>query len=335
MDLFNVLKKITKIKNFSTTVDYLTMRILPGFFLASTVLMSFNQYVKTSIVCYTGTTYNGIGFGNFLENSCYLMKKYSSMLANGNLEPFTHNNLYMWFPTILILQTCTLCLPKILWIFIGNHTNCSYILQLANEVNGQDSIEKLTNRLQRFLLHNRNYNFLVGYIVTKWISILVFTANLGFLFYIIFLKDFHYPFMILKDLILGGNEPAPNTMFTSVVMCKVDLHHLSSINPVTSQCLLTWNIYYEKIFSLTTCLLLFSVFLVVCDLLKWTIYYIRKQSILQHYLKNGTNVEHFSKHVSKDMFFLIIMISSNVNDFVAGELVNELYISENVNNLNV
>ena len=251
MDFFNALKKISKIKNFSTTVDYMTMRLIPGVFLACTILMTFNQFTKSSIVCYTSTIpMSGHGIASFLENSCYLMKRY----MDGGLNLLKHNNLYMWFPIILILQTSSLCLPKIIWIFIGNHTNCSYILQLANEVNGQDSIRKLTSRLQKFLLHRKNVKFLFGYIITKVMSLMVFILNIWFSFIIIFLKDYHYPFFILKSLIIGGGDDAkdqqPNTMFESVVHCKVQVFHLGSISNITSQCLLTWNPFYEKIFAI-------------------------------------------------------------------------------------
>ena len=96
------LKKFRKLRNFSTTVDYVTMRFIPGVFLACTILMTFNQFTKTSIVCYTSTIpMSGHGIASFLENSCYLMKRY----MDGGLNLLKHNNLYMWFPIILILQT--------------------------------------------------------------------------------------------------------------------------------------------------------------------------------------------------------------------------------------
>jgi hypothetical protein len=74
---------------------------------------------------------------------------------------------------------------------------------------------------------------------------------------------------------------------------------------------------------------------VVCDLLKWSIYYILKERILLQYLKKPatgaaatTSVDgrHFSKIMTSDLFFIIIMISINVNDVVASEIVNELFV---------
>ena len=341
MDFLNALKKISKIRNFSTTIDYVTMRLIPGVFLACTILMTVNQFTKTSIVCYTSTIpMSGHGIASFIENSCYLMKRH----MDGGLNLLKHNNLYMWFPIILILQTSTLCLPKILWIFIGNHTNCSYILQLANEVNGQDSIRKLTSRLQKFLLHRKNVNFLIGYIITKTISLMVSILNIWFLIIIIFLKDYHYPFLILKSLIIGcghdddyGKDQQLNTIFETVVHCKVQVFHLGSINNIISQCLLTWNPFYEKIFAITTCLLLLSVLLVLCDTIKWAIYYQLKERILTQYLMNmkkqksnaaayEKDVKYFTKLVTTDLFFIIIMISKNVNDWIASEIFNELFI---------
>jgi hypothetical protein len=139
----------------------------------------------------------------------------------------------------------------------------------------------------------------------------------------------------LKKLIFGGDEAIPITMFQPMVFCSVNVYHLSSVNNITSQCLLTWMTFYEKIFALTTCLLVICLILVVCDLVKWGIYYILKQRILLQYLKKPTiaaaavsaDGRHFSNLMTTDLFFIIIMISINVNDVIASEIVNELFVT--------
>jgi hypothetical protein len=146
--------------------------------------------------------------------------------------------------------------------------------------------------------------------------------------------------VILKKLVFGGDGTTPPiTMFQPMVFCSVNVYHLSSVNNITSQCLLTWMTFYEKIFALTTCLLVICLILLVCDLLKWSIYYIFKQRILLQYLKKpaatSADGRHFSNIMTTDLFFIIIMISINVNDVIASEIVNELFVTNrNINHVN-
>ena len=313
------------------------MRFVPAILLSCTLLMGFNQYTKTSLVCYAATPPHGHGFGNFLENACYLSERYYEMMESGSLKPFKHRNLYLWFPIILILQTASLCLVKVVWVFIGNHTNYSYILQLANELSGKESLEKLTNRLWKLFPPATSCGypkFLLGYLLTKMISLIIIMGNLTFLYVFIFLTDYQYPYQILKSLIFDDSKlDDANSMFQSIVLCKVGLFHISSNNRITAQCLLTWNVFYSKIFSIITGLLLLCVLLILCDLVKWFIYLLLKERILLGYLmKKNEMLPHrresmvaFVKTITIDLYFLLIMISLNVNNIIAHELVNEMF----------
>jgi len=329
MDILNAISKISKITNFATTIDYVTMRFIPGVFLACTLLMSYKQYVKNSIVCYTSIPFSGgIGLADYVENSCYLSKRYFNLLSNGTLEPLKHVNVYLWFPIILLLQTATLCLPKIFWIFIGNHTDLSYLLKLCYEITAQNKISKLLDRIRAC-----NYkNFLAGYLLTKLLILIICCSNLLFLYYKIFLKDAYYPITIINRLTLFDTITAPpNSMFQEVVMCKTVVYQLGSINNVVAQCLLTWNPFYKNVFAVITFLLMLSTSLTLIDLLKWFIYYTFKKHVLLQYLqkpmmKNTLMIGYFAGTLSVDLYFLILMISTNVNDVIASEIVKELYL---------
>src|SRR5271156_5597433 len=147
MDILNTISKISKIANFATTIDYVTMRFMPGVFLVCSLLMSYKQYIKSPIVCYTSVPFSGTGITDYVENSCYLSKRYFNLLSNGSLSPLMHANIYLWFPIILLLQTASLCLPKIFWVFVGKHTDLAYLLKLCYEINGQNTVRKLLERI--------------------------------------------------------------------------------------------------------------------------------------------------------------------------------------------
>ena len=105
----------------------------------------------------------------------------------------------------------------------------------------------------------------------------------------------------------------------SVVYCKVALSHISSDNIFTSQCVLTGNTLYEKIISLIWLLIIVSIFVTIVDIGKWSAFLICKQRILHKYIKGL-----FSKNINADLYFLILIISVNVNDILACEIVREL-----------
>src|SRR5271156_6186884 len=327
MDILNTLSKISKITNFSTTADYVTMRFMPGMLLVCSLIMTYKQYIKSPIVCYSSVPFTGNGLADYVENTCYLSRRFYNLLSSGAIEPLNHDNIYPWLPIILLLQTASLCLPKICWIFIGKRTDLCYLLTLCNEINVKNSIHKFIDRIQAW---NSCKYFLIGYLLTKLITILVYFTNILFLYYILFLQDASYPATITKQLILGNTTvPAPNSMFQSVIMCNTVVYHLSSIIKVVSQCLLTWNAYYEKIYAIITFLLIISISLTILDLIKWLIYYMLKTIIILQYLQKNMAKDGdagcFIGSINSNVYFLILMISTNINDIVAGEIVKGLY----------
>src|SRR5271156_4647121 len=123
------------------------MRFMPGVLLVTSLIMSYKQYIKSPIVCYTSTPFSGNGLVDYIENSCYLSKRFNILLPTGVLDPLMHENVYSWIPILLLLQTASLCLPKIIWIFIGKCTDLGYLLSLCYEVNVKNSIGKLIDRI--------------------------------------------------------------------------------------------------------------------------------------------------------------------------------------------
>jgi hypothetical protein len=341
MEFINTIKKISKITNFATTIDYVTLKFIPGLFLVCGLVMTYNQCTKSPIVCYGSVSTSGNGLPAFLENSCYLAKRYYNHLSEGQMEPLQHENIYLWFSIILLLQTASLCLPKIFWIFLGKRNDLCYLLKLCYDLNTQNSIEKLLARMEKFLHVKRrhwNCNFLVGYLLTKFFLLAICSANFLFIYYKIFLQNILYPISIIKELVLCNTTATPpNSMFQQVVFCKVPVYHIGSENNLILQCLLTWNYYYEKIFAFITCLLIIAMFLTFLDLFKWSFYYLFKQRVLTQYLNRSLSsmmvktVENvggdFSNLMSVDLYFIILMISFNINDIIASEVVFAIYLS--------
>src|SRR5580700_9881786 len=86
MDFINTLKKVTKITNFASSIDYVTLRFIPTLTLVCGIVMTYKQYAKTSISCYSSSPASGNGLVDFVENSCYFAEKLYEPPSTGLLD---------------------------------------------------------------------------------------------------------------------------------------------------------------------------------------------------------------------------------------------------------
>src|SRR5277367_1087729 len=118
MEFIKSVSNVSKIKNFSNQIDYFNYRILPGFILACSLLMSWKQYLMKPISCYTSNVSQGTGFDDYITNFCYITSTYFTDPS----RKLQQTNMYFWFPVILLLQAITFCLPKSIWVHFGNES---------------------------------------------------------------------------------------------------------------------------------------------------------------------------------------------------------------------
>src|SRR5579862_6395155 len=103
MDFINTLKKVTKITNFASSIDYVTLRFIPALTLVCGLVMTYKQYAKSSISCYSSIPASGNGLVDFVENSCYFAKRFYNQLPIGWLDPLPFQNIYPNLPNYYAL----------------------------------------------------------------------------------------------------------------------------------------------------------------------------------------------------------------------------------------
>jgi len=285
------------------------------------------------ISCYIATPAAGFGLESYIENYCYLEDKYTFEIDSD--LPFHsssgNNNIYLWLPLILLLQSGSFCLPKTFWVYFGKEIDYIYLLDLSLQASKNENdlklIPKIANRIQRYLARNKiQFQFIFLYLLTKIGFILISIGNLTFMFNILFLQNCLYPYHVLKNLLLNNATHKENTIFQTVIFCRVKLAHISSINGISAQCVLTGNVLYEKIFSLLWFMIGFCLLITLFDIFKWITFYTLKSQILLNLLKHPkVDVGDFCKTINADLFFILLMISANVNDIVAGEIIGSIY----------
>ena len=120
-----------------------------------------------------------------------------------------------------------------------------------------------------------------------------------------------YAFNVMKCMVTNFAMEY-NAVFQLVVFCTTVLGALGAVNSYTSQCLLSGNTFYEKIFSIVYCLMAFSVIVTLIDFMKCAIYLCFQGYVLSKYLKR-TKFNAFFKQLNADLYFIILIVSSNVN----------------------
>ena len=278
MNLVSSIIKYIKSRNLTST-DYFNYRFIPGFILSCMFIMSYKQYVTKPILCYTSTNINGIGVSDYIQNMCYLSDKFSVNKVSDKFNWKMRSNIYMWFPIILLIQTLSFCISNLFWNYFGGDYLIEICLEDDNNSNyvPSEKISMVIRRMQKYYSDKIiTFQLITAYLISNLITILICIFNLLLLWSLMFEKDYKYPINIKKNIFLFDSITEHNSVFQSIVFCKVILMHLGNTNTYTSQCILTGNILYEKIFSMIYCLLIISIAVTIINIIKWIIIYIIK-----------------------------------------------------------
>ena len=145
---------------------------------------------------------------------------------------------------------------------------------------------------------------------------------------------------ILRKL-LHGEGSAESTKFPRVTLCSFYIREVSdNIHRHTVQCVLSINIFNEKIYAfLWFWLVLIAMFscVSVCKW-AWDIAFRTRVHFIKHYLKLSPDYEYnkmsdkkciqafANEHLKQDGVFILRLIERNVNEIVVCEIIYELYM---------
>lgn len=140
---------------------------------------------------------------------------------------------------------------------------------------------------------------------------------------------------ITNNIIRGRNWEATG-IFPRVTYCLARVKQLASVNTVTAQCVLTANLFIEKIYIFLWFWVMVIVILTSISLITWifrlflpsrSINEIKKHLRLYgHDIKPSESVESFCVNFLRlDGMFLLYMININAGDLTTGSLVSELF----------
>lgn len=277
---------------------------------------------------------------------------------------------YQWVPLILMWQALLSFSPCLVWRFLNRRSgiNVSAIMEAATvcqhasylEIR-EKTVRYIVNQVDRYLLAQRDYRTgccvrvkhtfakvccLVGgrlygnYLTTAYIFVkmLYVTNAVGQLFMLdMFLgHDFHLYGIYVIDRLLRGLDWTASERFPRVTLCDFEIRHQARVHSYIVQCVLTINLFNEKIFIFIWFWFVFVALMTIMSCVKWLIralywpgqvHYVKKQLRAFETMQRepGVLAKFTENYLRRDGLFLLRMIGNNIGEIVAGETLCGLW----------
>lgn len=283
---------------------------------------------------------------------------------------------YQWIHLIILFQSLLFLLPRIIWrtlndkcgIEIVNYVDAAYKYETVDEFAERDKLmDFLNGHLNQFIhakdsMQSQKEKF--GYKVKRFFSYLLFWTGKRFGNYLIILyvfckmfyfanvfgqlflmtkllgiKNYHFlGFEILKRMALGQDMIA-NHYFPKVSHCDFKVRELGNDHQYTVQCVLTINIFVEKIYIIIWFWFVILSFITLFDMFAFIyrncIPFVRHNYVMKHLLvfnrlpegHKKTFKDFTANHLKPDVVLVMRILSNNVNSMVVSELVKTMWES--------
>ena len=277
---------------------------------------------------------------------------------------------YQWVPLILMFQAVLCFTPCMLWRFVNKRSgiNLAHLMDAAHVCSQasyleirEEAVRYIVNHMDRYLLAQRDYRTgccirmkhfiakiccLVGgrlygnYMTSAYlfIKVLYVTNSVGQLFLLdAFLgQNFHfYGAYVVKNLITG-EDWSSSDRFPRITLCDFEIRHQARVHSYVVQCVLTINLFNEKIFIFVWFWFVFMALVTIFNFFKWIfrslywpgqVQYVRKQlrAFETTQREPGILAKFTENYLRRDGLFIIRLIGLNLGEVVAGEALCGLW----------
>ena len=277
---------------------------------------------------------------------------------------------YQWVPLILMFQSLLSFTPCLIWRFLNKRSgiNVSAIMEAATvcqhasylEIR-EKTVRYIVNQVDRYLLAQRDYRTgccirlkhtlakvccVVGgrlygnYLTTAYIFVkfLYMSNAVGQLFMLdMFLgHDFHLYGIYIIERLMRGLDWTASDRFPRVTLCDFEIRHQARIHSYVVQCVLTINLFNEKIFIFIWFWYVFVAMMTIISCVKWLfralywpgqVHYVKKQLRAFETMQRepGVLAKFTENYLRRDGLFLLRLIGNNIGEVVAGETLCGLW----------
>ncbi|KAK6165842.1 hypothetical protein SNE40_022676 [Patella caerulea] len=337
------------------------------------IITSTSQYAGDPIHCWCPAEFSD-SYVDYAEAACWVENTYYIPIDEAvPVDPVPRKNAqihyYQWVPIILAFQAFLFKLPNIIWKMLHEYSgiNIDKVVNLADNTavvstkDREKTINNLAYYVTRWLENSkqqRQANMTKGkFSVTKWcfwnkhsgkcLTFLYLFTKLLYLLNVIgqffLLSAFMgYPFYSLgidfSAKAITASSFSGITKFPRTTLCDFKIRQLSNIQTWTVQCVLSINLFNERIFLSIWFILILISLCTLGGLLKWVVdtFYVKtKESFVKSYLEilESTNDEKDMKLLKRflssflgfDGLFILRIVSQNSSDIFAGDLTLRLW----------
>ncbi|XP_050418690.1 innexin unc-9 [Patella vulgata] len=339
------------------------------------IIVGLEQYVGDPIHCWCPAEFTD-SHCNYTEAYCWVQDTYyipqDEVVPWEKAERYEEEiKYYQWVPIILLFLAACFKIPNLIWCMLNSVTgvniekaiNAAEDSIIAVSQERKDKIGFIASYLDRWLLLSKKTkygtvyklfetlssfmcfcfgpktcSYITGlYIFIKFVYFGVSISLLFLLNHMLAMDYLFYGWEVIHNL-SQGEELAESPRFPRITMCDFQIRQLQNIQTYSVQCVLSVNLFNEKIFifiwfllvALCTC----NAFSWFCALKDFAIPRSRmswlktKLKTLQTKRSSQTHPptlqEKFAQHLGCDGVFVLRTIEDNTSEMVVCELLNEL-----------
>ncbi|KAK6165843.1 hypothetical protein SNE40_022677 [Patella caerulea] len=337
------------------------------------IITSTSQYAGDPIHCWCPAEFSD-AYVDYAEAACWIKNTYYIPIGDEIPLMPSHRKdaeiqYYQWVPIILAFQALLFKLPYIFWKMLHKSVgiNIDKVVKLADNTavvspdDREEAISILANCVKRWLDNSKQLRrrklFKGKFNVVKWCfwnkhsgRCLIFLYLVTKLLYLLnaisqfFLLDafMGYSFHSLGiDLFSAASKEEGFkgiSRFPRTTLCDFKIRQLSNIQTWTVQCILSVNLFSERIFVSVWFILVFVSIFTACGIFKWirdTFYVKTKESFVKHYLKVHDQIhddmdkkllkKFLSSFLGFDGLFVLRIVSQNSSEIFTGDLILRLW----------
>ncbi|XP_041375061.1 innexin unc-9-like [Gigantopelta aegis] len=339
------------------------------------ILISLTEYVGDPIHCWCPAEFTD-SHCNYTEAICWIKDTY--YIPADDMVPWDPNErnetevkYYQWVPIILLFLALCFKLPNLFWEALNTKTgfNLKKIIFMAEgaqigakcetSVEALATVFDLTLKTSKrseygflhsciekvsslccFCLGRRTGTYLTGLYLGIKLFYIFMTFALLFLLNKFLAMDYILYGVEVIDHLVNNNELRESPRFPRVTLCDFEIRQMQNIQRFTVQCVLSVNLFNEKVFAFLWFWICFVAIVNIYSYLSWLIKltfpsnrikYVYKYLMLVHKGLRKAHAEgKFTRdYLTTDGVFLLMMLEYNVNEMLVMDLVRHLWSKYN------